>query len=55
MKRVLNFIFGAAAMTAASAVCTAPALAQSWPTPPVTVAVPFGAGFRHRHSGAHLC
>ena len=44
MKRVLNFIFGAAAMTAASVVCTAPALAQAWPTQRVTVVVPFGAG-----------
>jgi tripartite-type tricarboxylate transporter receptor subunit TctC len=44
MKRVLNFIFGAAAMTAASVVSTAPASAQSWPTQRVTVVVPFGAG-----------
>jgi tripartite-type tricarboxylate transporter receptor subunit TctC len=44
MKRVLNFIFGAAAMTAASVVCTAPASAQSWPTQRVTIVVPFGAG-----------
>jgi tripartite-type tricarboxylate transporter receptor subunit TctC len=44
MKRVLNFIFGAAAMTAASIVATASASAQSWPTQRVTVVVPFGAG-----------
>ena len=44
MKRVLNFIFGAAAMTAASVVATAPTLAQSWPTQRVTIVVPFGAG-----------
>ena len=44
MKRVLNFIFGAAAMTVASVVATAPALAQNWPTQRVTVVVPFGAG-----------
>src|SRR5437762_13101888 len=44
MKRVLNFIFGAAAMTAACVVCTAPVSAQSWPTQRVTIAVPFGAG-----------
>ena len=44
MKRVLNFVFGAAAMTAASVVSTAPASAQSWPTQRVTVVVPFGAG-----------
>ena len=44
MKRVLNFIFGAAAMTAASVVATVPASAQSWPTQRVTVVVPFGAG-----------
>ncbi len=29
MKRVLNFMFGAAAMTAASIVATAPASAQA--------------------------
>ena len=44
MKRVLNFIFGAAVMAAASVVSTAPASAQSWPTQRVTVVVPFGAG-----------
>jgi tripartite-type tricarboxylate transporter receptor subunit TctC len=44
MKRVLNLIFGAAAMTAASIVATASASAQSWPTQRVTVVVPFGAG-----------
>jgi tripartite-type tricarboxylate transporter receptor subunit TctC len=44
MKRVLNLIFGAAAMAAASIVSTAPASAQSWPTQRVTVVVPFGAG-----------
>ena len=44
MKRILNFIFGAAAMTAASIVSTAPVSAQSWPTQRVTIVVPFGAG-----------
>ena len=44
MKRVLNFICGAAAMAAASIVATAPASAQAWPTQRVTVVVPFGAG-----------
>ena len=44
MKRVLNFIFGAAAMTAACIVSTAPASAQAWPSQRVTVVVPFGAG-----------
>ena len=39
MKRVLNFIFGAAAMTAACVVCTAPVSAQSWPTQRVTIVV----------------
>jgi tripartite-type tricarboxylate transporter receptor subunit TctC len=44
MKRVLNFIFGAAAMTAVSVVAAVPASAQAWPTQRVTVVVPFGAG-----------
>jgi len=44
MKRVLNFVFGAAAMAAASIVSTTPASAQNWPTQRVTVVVPFGAG-----------
>src|SRR4051794_1298440 len=44
MNRVLNFMFGVAAMTAASVLSTAPALAQAWPTQRVTVVVPFGAG-----------
>src|SRR3954462_2215244 len=44
MNRVLNFMFGVAAMPAASFLSTAPALAQAWPTQRVTVVVPFGAG-----------
>ena len=44
MKRVLNFVFGAVAMAAASVVSTAPVSAQNWPTQRVTVVVPFGAG-----------
>src|SRR5215217_3802230 len=44
MKRVLNFIFGAAAMAAASVVSTTLASAQNWPNQRVTVVVPFGAG-----------
>src|SRR5471030_1337933 len=44
MKRVLNFIFGAAAMTAASVVATAPTFAQAYPTQRITIVVPFGAG-----------
>jgi tripartite-type tricarboxylate transporter receptor subunit TctC len=44
MQRILNFIFGLAAVMAASVVAMAPASAQSWPTQRVTVVVPFGAG-----------
>ncbi len=44
MKRLMNSVFGAAAMIAACVVSTAPASAQSWPTQRVTVVVPFGAG-----------
>ena len=44
MKQLLNLIFGAAAMAAASVVATAPASAQAWPTQRVTIVVPFGAG-----------
>jgi tripartite-type tricarboxylate transporter receptor subunit TctC len=44
MKRFLNVVFGAAAMTAACVVSTAPVSAQSYPTQRVTVVVPFGAG-----------
>lgn len=41
MKRILGFLFGAAAACMVAAV---PAMAQSWPTQRVTIVVPFGAG-----------
>ena len=44
MKRFLSVVFGAAAVTAACIVCTAPVSAQNYPTQRVTVVVPFGAG-----------
>lgn len=44
MKRILQLMFGAAAVFAAGAVSLAPASAQSWPSQRVTVVVPFGAG-----------
>jgi tripartite-type tricarboxylate transporter receptor subunit TctC len=44
MKRILSFVFGAAATIAAGVVSTAPVMAQSWPTQRVTIVVPFGAG-----------
>ncbi len=44
MKRILSFVFGAAAMTAACVVSTAPVSAQAYPTQRVTIVVPFGAG-----------
>lgn len=44
MKRFVNFVFGAAAMAAASVAAIAPVSAQSYPTQRVTVVVPFGAG-----------
>ena len=44
MKRILNLLFGAAAVAAFGVISAAPVAAQSWPTQRVTVVVPFGAG-----------
>jgi tripartite-type tricarboxylate transporter receptor subunit TctC len=44
MKQLSRFIFGAAAILAASVTATTQSFAQGWPSQRVTIVVPFGAG-----------